>query len=350
MNEKGKYVFRILGNIGTDLTEEATEPAALRKRSKRVIKFTLIAAAALLGSFLLIVGVAAVTSYDIGFYLKQYFGGEVEMLDEMTAVPQNVRYESTNDEVKFEVVGITGDAYYVYVWIDMTLPEGMVDADSESLLNFDRCSFKDTDFLWFGMWGYSSKYQMLETKKADNVYSFFVCLNTHDRRTLIGRRVHLKIKNVTLEHDFDPGYKILSTGEWSMSFSLNYRDMGRIFEPDISGMMINISPEEKYNDLPDKIKNTLTLEYIARDCKVWLSPISATIIINYESLDGKAAITPRYISIVLDDGTVISDFSGAGSKSKAGKGVISASISFKEPIDPDMVKAVIFGNAIIPLR
>ncbi len=350
MNEKGKYVFRMIGNIGADLTEEATGVKKLKNKQKRIFKIICISAAALISTFLLVAGVAAVTIYDIGFYLKQYFGGEVEMLDDMTAVPQNVRYESTNDEVKFEVVGITGDAYYAYVWIDMTLPEGMVDAGSDHLLNFDRCGFKDVNYLWFGMWGYSSTYQMLETKKAENVYSFFVRLNTHDKRTLIGRRVNLEIKNITLEHDFDPGYKILSVGEWGMSFSLNYRDMSEIIDPDIAGMMITVPPEERFNDLPDYIKNRSTIEYMVKDCKVSLSPISVTISINYESSDGKDAISPKKISIVLDDSTVISDFGGAGSRGKAGKGVISASISFKEPIDPDQVKAIIFGNATIPLK
>ena len=81
-------LFKAIGIVDDDILErsEKNSPKTNRKTSKKAL--SLIAAIMLL--MIITVSAYASSKYDLGFYLSTRFGGTVDMLDSITAVPANV--------------------------------------------------------------------------------------------------------------------------------------------------------------------------------------------------------------------------------------------------------------------
>ena len=96
MKEQNEFkLLRAVGGIGDDILEEAASANARRRRPKTII--ALAATLAVLAALFLTTVAAA---YDIGFYISRIFGGEVEMLNDMTAKPGHVFKTSSNNEFR----------------------------------------------------------------------------------------------------------------------------------------------------------------------------------------------------------------------------------------------------------
>ena len=127
-DQKSMKMLSAIGGIGENIIDEAKAVRQVRRRPR-----VLMAVAAVLGLLTVLFMTSVAATYDIGFYVSQTFGGDIEMLNEMYAVTDNVRVRGNNDDVKFDVVGIVGDRNTAYVWIDVTLSEA-VDLEGKYLM------------------------------------------------------------------------------------------------------------------------------------------------------------------------------------------------------------------------
>ena len=343
MKEQNEFkLLRAVGGIGDDILEEAASANVRRRRSKTII--ALVATLAVLAALFLTTVAAA---YDIGFYMSRIFGGDVEMLDEMTAKPGHV-FKTGSSDVKFDVVGITGDRYNAYIWLDVTVPEGL-DSDGKTLAFRGTHSRKIGGM--FAVDGHSLSNGLL-TKKSENVYSTFCSITSSN--SLVGQRITLIFEDlcalpegVIVNPKF---YEPVADGSWTLTFSLNYPDLTREFAPDIGGQIVEY-PEQ--SNLPNEKLNpakTLTID----ECRVLLSPMSIT-------LEFDAKLSPPYntisgideLTLVFKDGSEIVVRIGHGGSTYSGKeGLLKFYCGnvFEEPIDPDSVSAVRYGNILIPLE
>ena len=344
MKEQNEFkLLRAVGGIGDDILEEAASANARRRRPKTVI--VLAATLAVLAALFLTTVAAA---YDIGFYVSRIFGGEVEMLNGMTAKPGHVFKTSSNNDVKIDVVGITGDRYNAYVWLDVTVPEGL-DLDGKTLAI--REAHADKVGGLFKVDGQSFSYGLL-TKKSENVYSTFCAITSSN--SLVGQRITLRLEDlcalpegVIVNPKF---YESVADGSWSLTFALNYPDMTQEYTPDIAGQTVEFP--ENSEPMHEKLNaaKTLTID----ECRVLLSPMSIT-------LEFDAKLSPPYntirgideIILVFKDGSEAAVRIGHGGSTYSGKqGLLKYYCGnvFDEPIDPNSVSSVRYGNILIPLE
>lgn len=344
MKEQNEFkILHAVGGIGDDIIEESAPGVRVRRRSRAVI---VLAAVLAVMATLLVTTVAA--AYDIGFYVSRIFGGEVEMLDDMTAKPGYVFKMSTNNDVKLQVAGITGDRYNVYVWIDVTVPEGL-ELDGKTLAIREAHADKVGGI--FKVDGQSFSYGLL-TKKSETVYSTFCSINSSN--SLVGQRITLTFEDLCALPEgtaVSPKlYETVVSGEWALTFALNYPDLTLEYTPDIAGQVVEF-PEN--SDLPnEKLTAAKTLTVDA--CRVLLSPMSITLEFDaklsapYNTISGINEIT-----LIFKDGSESVVRIGHGGSTYSGKeGLLKFYCGnvFYEPIDPDDVSAVKYGNIIIPLE
>ncbi|MBQ9079802.1 MAG: hypothetical protein IJY27_01905 [Clostridia bacterium] len=342
---KNKKEFKLLnavGGVGADLIERAAQPT-VRRRPRSLLA---VAAVAALLAAMLLTTVAA--TYDIGFYVSQIFGGDVDMLDSMTAEPGNVSYKSTNKDVKIEVVGITGDRNNAFVWLDVILPEEL-DVEGKHLIVGDVHAQKR--WATFSVDSLSMSHGFL-TEKSGNVYSMFCRLSSDN--SLVGQRISLSFENICATPEgviVNPAhYEVLAEGEWKLNFSLNYPDLTEVLEPEIRGEIISI-PEDTFTNIPEKVQDVWTNEFVADTCEVCLSPIS--IRVSIECADNIMTYLPHDIKLILDDGTVLdvrAESGGHSYNANRGRSYFYVSCIFDEPVSPDSVKAIEYCGIMITLK
>lgn len=344
MKEKESIrLMRAIGGIGEDMIEQAERlrPAGRRPRPWLI-------AAAVVGMLTLLLMTSVAASYDIGFYMSQIFGGDVEMLNEMTAKPGHVFKTGTNDDVKFEVVGITGDRTNVYVWLDVIMPDSYDPTGKHlAVKGFDATKS------WSGF-----SYDNLSVSvgfpqhKQDNVYSMFCILRSS--KSLVGQRIKLTIEDICALPEgvvVNPKYyEPVEEGMWTLSFSLNYPDLTQIYTPDVKGQTFYASSTPGYAR-PDMADQISVSELVVETCRVQLSPMSINI--SFTSAANVTAYLPDDIKLILVDGEIVECFvDSGGHRYNANGGTAyfwSASI-FDEPIDPERVAAVEYCGATIPLK
>ena len=343
MKEQNEFkLVRAVGGISDDIIEESAPGARVRRKPRAII---VLAAVLAIMATLFVTTVAA--KYDIGFHISRIFGGEVEMLDEMTAKPGHV-FKTGSSDVKFDVVGITGDRYNAYIWLDVTVPEGL-DLDGKTLAIREAHADKVGGFSKVD--GHSFSYGLL-TKKSENVYSTFGAITSSN--SLVGQRITLTFEDLwALPEDaiVNPTfYETVASGEWALTFALNYPDLTREFAPDIGGQIVEY-PEQ--SDLPNEKLNpakTLTID----ECRVLLSPMSIT-------LEFDAKLSPPYntisgideLTLVFKDGSeIIVRIDHGGSTYSGKEGLLKFYFGnvFDEPIDPNSIQSVKYGNILIPLE
>ena len=341
--QKSMRLMCAMGGIGEDMIEQAE---ALRPASRRPRAWLAIAAVASILVLTLMTSVAA--SYDIGFYVSQIFGGDVEMLNEMTAKPGHVFKTGTNDDLKFEVVGITGDRFTAYVWLNVTLPEELDMQDK---------------MLWFSNWNvvsagitfdpeaFGSSYGYFENI-GDNVYKTFVLVNSS--KPLVGKRIRIQFEDLCVlkqgEIMHPDNYDVKIDGKWTLSFGLNYADLTQVYTPDVKGTVLHI-PEDTPVSVPPHLMDKVVYDIPVETCEVHISPISVKLDFVAEG-DIYPAGHPQQVKIILDNGQVIDAlFGSGGSQYSAENGYrFDSTAHLSEPIVPDSVVAVEYCGVTIPLK
>lgn len=316
----------------------------------RRIKKSLVAAAVVILLAMLSVTICAAVTYDLGFYLSTRFGGDTEMLNSITAIPQNVRYESSCDDVKLSVVGMTGDRNHIYVWLNAELPEDITNIYGDDFaLGFDK----------FKVYGIDNSYCLKNIfvlgKTDNNQYALGILISQGDGATLIGRRVKIHIENINILTGDSKDSISVAEGEWNAYFSLNVPDLFRTYTPDISGSVVKTpnNPEdaewEHVHDSGIPYINEFTVE----DCRVDMSPMSITIHFSYHTPISHLFEGSSYITLLSADGgeTKVRLYSSSGEyNNKSEQGIKEVCAVFNKPTAPESIVAVRYGNITVPLE
>ena len=276
-------------------------------------------------------------------YLSLVFRGDVELLDDYTVAAKDVKYTSTNEDVKMEIVGYTGDENYAYVWVKMTPPKAILKQYGEE--NFDTIGFSVTQL--------RSSVEFVGGKLVGNAYIFKVELCANEfvsaELTLDGQQVELSFENV---HIFGlDGNEQVINGLWTASFTLNVPDMSLTYHPSVEGLTFCEKSDTNDGSEPNKIH--------ADTCTVDLSPMSVRITITYAhpvNVNDAYYDPAREITLILADGTRLENYSfGARTTYDADisvPGTETASIMglFHQCFNPDDVVAIEYAGARIEVK
>ena len=340
-----RKMYQEIGDIGYDIVEEAE---SFRRVTRKGFRPAILAAAIV--ALIAIFSVGAVSaSYDIAFVASEYFGGEVELINEMYAVTDNVRVRGNNDDVKFDVVGIVGDRNTAYVWIDVTLPAD-IDLDGKYLM-FGQNVRAEKRGILFGYDNFGSSAGTV-TQKSENVYSIFCCFNSHSN-SLVGQKVRITVtdifaisKGVVTHPKY---YETIAEGKWVIDLSLNYRDVTEAYYPDVKGQKMTVPADEDIVNL----KLVPISEIVLESCEVELSPIGITVRFFTE-------IQPPYNTISHADLLTLVFADGEEREMRVARGGshitpddfddFYSAVDFGEPIATDTVVGIIYCGLYIPLK
>ncbi len=320
----------------------AADPASVRPKAGRVRAFVLLAAALTLLA-LLVTGTVASARYDLGFYLSTVFGEQTDGLGEITATPRGVSYRTTNEAVRFDVVGVTGDRHNAYVFLEMTLPE-------EAAMPSDSISLVFDGFV-AGAVGAASESRLMQTIRVrmrgegqSRVFGFGFLMSWPDT-SMIGRRAHVAMRDVTIEA-IDGSAVYAAEGEWELTFTLNQPDRTKTFTPRTEGVVLR--GEEGAQSLGT---GELLPEIAPNSMRVDLSPISLTLEASYTADRQSYFAAPREMTLVMKDGTESTHLYRGGSHQWEGNGgTVIVTLVMDDPIDPDEVVAIRYGGVEIALK
>jgi len=333
-------------NLLDDTYIEEADPATFAvvsaRRSKSWRRLPALAAATIALVALLIVGTFA-TFNDWDTYLSLVFKGDVELLDDYTVAAKDVKYTSTNEDVKMEIVGYTGDQNYAYVWVKVTPPKDILEQYGEE--NFDTLGFSKFTLP-------SSAVEFVGGKLVGNAYIFKMGLCANEfvsaDLTLDGQQVELSFENIRI-FGLDGNEQVID-GLWTASFTLDVPDMSLIYHPSVEGLTF-CGQKTNEDAEPTRIQ--------ADSCTVELSPMSVRLTLTY---DHPANVKDAYydpaheITLILADGTRLENYTyGSQIEYDADTsvpGTETASIMglFHHAFNPDDVVAIEYAGARIELR
>lgn len=343
-DQKSMKILLAIGGIGEDIIDEAKAVRQVRRCPRG-----LIAVAAVLGLLTVLFMTSVAATYDIGFYVSQTFGGDIEMLNEMYAVTDNVRVRGNNDDVKFDVVGIVGDRNTAYVWIDVTLSE-TIDLEGKYLMFGKNIRAEKRGFI-FGhdTFGGSSG---TVSQRSDNVYSIFCCFNSHSN-SLVGQKVRITVTDIFAISEgiiTHPDYhEKIAEGTWVIDLSLNYRDVTVAYSPDIKGQKMTVPVDEDIVNL----ELVPISEVVLEGCEVELSPIGIEVKVYTEIPKPYNTIShPDRFTLVFADGEEREFRISRGGSHISPNELDSfySAVNFDEPIATDSIVGIIYCGLTIPLK
>ena len=345
---------RLLNALGTAAMPylAAADPALPRPRMHRVRAAVWLAAVLLLVA-LLVTGTVASARYDLGFYLSTVFGDRTEGLGEITAQPRGVSYRTTNEAVRFDLVGVTGDRHNAYVFLEMTLPEDAVMPTDSVALVFDGFIAGPAGEASESRLAMSTHTRM-RGEGQERVFGFGFLMSWPDttmigvswpNTSIIGRRTYVALRDVRVEA-MDGSEIYFAEGEWELTFTLNQPDRTESFTPSTEGITI------QGNEDAQSLGTGEILPVIAPDTMhVDLSPISLTLKMTYTAERQSYFAAPREMTLVMKDGTTVTEsFRGASHGWEGSGGTVIVTLMMTEPIDPREVVALRYGGAEIALK
>lgn len=279
-------------------------------------------------------------------YLSLVFRGDVELLDDYTVAAKDVKYTSTNEDVKMEIVGYTGDENYAYVWVKMTLPEEFVDQLDMENVDGLMFSLQAQNLFWNDKFigGIPNKNTYvfgLEYRAQDKTEG-----NLEDSFSLFGSTLEVAIKELRIWM-LDGSSKTLP-GEWSGTFTYDMPDLSKKFSPSVKNLVL-------YSDNPEKSEKYME-EMHPSDCKVAISPMSVRLTVKCNDPDNLLFDGPGTLTVVFSDGTTREGYMlrSIGSQPIEPADFLPETwiftALFKEPFNPDDVVAIEYAGARIELK
>lgn len=295
-------------NMENALTEAADmyilEAAQTEKRKKRIRlgkKWMILPAAAALITGLMI-AVNAAAPVDLGFYLKAAFGDSYTMLDEMTAMPDNVAYRSSGDEITLELNGIMGDSQVAVVFVDVT-----VAADVELSAEHYEIDLKlePTGLPWEkGLSSYGSDWGVLaRTENPDGSTTFTCRMSIKSRDGVMASKYAVKCGGIRSWEENAAEPAVLAEGEWNLAFHLNYEDLTQVISVDTAGELVSCNQ----TILPEEITEADLVRVPAQIYEVRMSPLSMGVYWQVEPEHKELMMGNEVIgfAVTLADGTTV---------------------------------------------
>lgn len=279
------------------ILEAAREPKKRRVR----IKWAAVPAVILLLAGMLVT-VNAAAPVHLGFYLKAAFGDGYTMLDDMTAMPDNIAVRSSGDEITLELKGIMGDRQVVDVFVDMTIAAGIEIPEEKVHMDLQM---KPTGLPWEkGISSYGAAGTTLFiTENPDGSTTHSCKLSILSKDGVMASKYLVQCTRIeTWTEDAQDRTPIVE-GEWSLAFSLNYADLTETHASTVTGMM-------QYTDrnLPEEEITAENLTAVPVQVQeIRLSPLSIGVywMVDAEHKELAMGYTPAGMAVHLADGTAI---------------------------------------------
>lgn len=338
-------------NLLDDRYIEEADPAAsaapvvtTTRRLRAWRRIPVLAAATVALMALLIVGTFAMFN-DWDTYLSLVFKGDVELLDDYTVAAKDVKYTSTNEDVKMEIVGYTGDQNFAYVWVKMALPKTILEQCGKE--NFDTIGFSE-----FKLPSCSGEFVGGKLVNDTYIFKLNLCANEFGGGdlTLDGQQVDFSFENIRV-FGLDGSEQVIE-GLWTASLTLDIPDMSLTLHPSVDGLTF-------YGDKLDKNEDVEPNKIQANSCMVELSPMSVRLTLTY---DHPANVKDAYydpvdkITLILSDGTRLeNDSYGSQTAHDADTSVPGTETAkimglFHQAFDPDDIVAIEYAGARIELK
>lgn len=415
---KNKDLFDAFEHIDPSMIVEA-EPkeaatAAPIIRKKRFKPAIFVVAAALIVAALSVTVVAQSAKNDMEPYWEQVFVTTAEQgntlipsvgatetlaedaaqkLNNISAMPEDVIITGTSDDVRFEVIGVTGGDSAAYVWLEVTLSDALLEqlhslGELDGLfsgrlmwklggtgsggmnLNYlgTKAELLGTDRLtrihryatedWSAYAGEDGGDQAELVSRPDNTFCLSLRIRSSVLSRLSGKTLEMEWHDLTCryyakDNPDELQYTTLAEGEWNISLTFNYEESGITYHPSVNGTQYvadKSDPEKKW--FAFSRTGTLT-ETVLLSCSVHVTPISLRVLMNYDPMGGgQSLVAPQEVSVVMADGTQFEmAFSGGnGNTPNPGSvGYINQIGFFDMPIDHTQVVAVVYNGITLPL-
>ena len=283
-----------------------------------------------------------------------------QKLNNISATPEDLIVTGTSDDVKFNVIGVTGAGGAVYVWLEVTLSDalmqqiatlGEIDGIFDNRLEWEingsgsggmslnylgsKAELLGTDRL--------AKYQQYATNDwsggaseggaqaelvstPNNTFCWAVRIRSSTYYIMSGKKLTMNIQDIVcrIPDAADPDkvkYLTLAEGEWELNMTLNYEESCIIYYPAVRGTSY-------VADIADESKKWFSYEhsgYITeatfQGCLVEISPITVKVSVSFmnERLGGGQLVVPKTATLVMANGTQLEvAFSGKSGSIPAG--------------------------------
>ena len=411
---KSQDLLDAWGQIDASMILEAepkeSEVICMTRKRRHIKPIIFVAAAMLIAATLSVAAVAQSAKNDMEPYWEQVFvtttekgnalfpstdatetldADAAQKLDNISATPEDLVVKGTSDDVKFNVIGVTGAGGVVYVWLEFTLSdalmqqietlgevEGIFDHRFDCKINGSGSGGMSLNYLGTKAellgtdrlaqyqkyatndWSGSAQTELVAT--PDNTFCWAVRIHCSTLYNMSGKKLTMNIQNLVcrIPDAADPDktkYVTLAEGEWELNMTLNYEESRIIYYPSVRGTSY-------VADIADESKSWFSYKHGAylteatlQGCLVEISPISVKVSLSFvnERLGGALPVVPKTAILVMADGTqrevIFSGKSGSIPGGAGAVGNVSVTALFDEPIDHTQAVAVIFNGITLPL-
>lgn len=291
-----------LENAMTEVGDMYIQEAAGQEKKHHVRRKWIVLPAALLLFAAMLVTVNAAAPVNLSFYLKAAFGDGYTMLDEMTAMPDNVAERSSGAEIDLELKGIMGDSQTAVVFVDLTVgADTVLPEDSYSL----DLKLEPTGLPWEkGLSSYGSSWgELARTVNPDGSTTFSCKMSIQSRDGVMASKYAVKCGGIRVWEENAAAETMFLEGEWTLAFSLNYEDLTRVIPVDVTGDLLGVDPAI----LPEERTEADLVRIPAQVYEVRMSPLSIGVYWKVDA-ENKALIMGNDaigFAVTLRDGTVI---------------------------------------------
>lgn len=313
----------------------------------------------------------------------------VNRLDDISSVPEDVTFTGDNDDVMFNVVGVTGAGNAAYIWLELVLSDELLEAydgdpgyitlwrvitkingqgtsmssgtrflgSKASLLGDSRLATAEKYATeWSGSAGKDGGAQAALVSRPDNTFCFIYRFEATNVATLSGKELTMNIRTLNRRDSYEAseGRAVLAEGPWELKFTMNFTDsvIGYVL-PMAGERFVCDETDPKLIRILSQYRDSSVLEATLTGLAVRISPIFMEITMGYTDTDHNPLATPRPAVVVMADGSRIEVLSDGGSSSipvYTGIGSHKIHFFFDEPIDHKQAVAIEYGNLVLPLN
>lgn len=313
----------------------------------------------------------------------------VSRLDDISSVPEDVTFTGDNDDVMFNVVGVTGAGNAAYIWLELVLSDELLKAydgdpgyitlwrvttkingqgtsmssgtrflgSKASLLGDSRLATAEKYATeWSGSAGKDGGAQAALVSRPDNTFCFIYRFEATNVATLSGKELTMNIRTLNRRDSYEAseGRAVLAEGPWELKFTMNFTDsvIGYVL-PMAGERFVCDETDPKLIHILSQYRDSSVLEATLTGLAVRISPIFMEITMGYTDTDHNPLATPRPAVVVMADGSrieVLSDGTSSSIPVYTGIGSHKIHFFFDEPFDHKQAVAIEYGNLVLPLN